>query len=303
MITSILDETLLAFQSGDIQAALRGMSSHLHEIRQREPDDRWNMLVKPVCALHPLNQILLADPFTRRAREKPRGYAGDAEMIDYVYRRTAPVGTSELGGQIFAFTTDAPAGQAVRWRMQYLTKAIDECAQHSADSRVLSLACGHLREVEQSAAAQSGRVAELHAIDQDQDSLAVIERDYGHLPCVRISKGNVRPILKTGLPANSFHLAYAAGLYDYLNGATAEALTVRLFESLAPGGRLIVPNFLHSNFDRGYMECFMDWNLIVRTRDEIEAIGNGLPMEHVADQRYFEDPYAVIGYLEVMKRS
>lgn len=302
MIEQTLDRALQTLRAGEVHAALQEVSEHLHVLRQHESNDFWAANIRPACKTHPISQIVLEDPFTRRARDKPRGYAGDAEMIDYIYKQVAPTGTTEVGQKVFAFTTDAPSGKAVRWRISHLANAIDQAAEQHSDCRVLSLACGHLREAGLSQAVRSGLVSVLHAIDQDTDSLAMVFRDYGELPCLQAAEGSVRQILKAGVPHGELHLAYAAGLYDYLEANVAQVLTRRLFDALAPGGRLIVPNFLRSNVARGYMESFMDWHLIVRDRAEIEALGASLPPDDIAESRYFEDPYSVIGYLEIFKR-
>ncbi len=303
MIEATLDRALQALQLGDAHDALHEIFVQLHALRAREPNDRWNALIKSACDAHPITRLVLEDPLTLRSREKPRGYAGDAAMIEYLYSQTAPSDTSAVGRQVFAFTTGSPAGHGVRWRLRYLADTIDRTASEYPDCRVLSLACGHLREAGLSQAVRNGAVSVLHAIDQDPDSLAVVRRDYGALPCVRAAEGSVRQILKSGAPHGELHLAYAAGLYDYLETRTAQALTRRLFDALAPGGRLIVPNFLRTNFARGYMESFMDWHLIVRDRAEIEAIGASLPPDDIAESHYFEDPHGVVGYLEIVRRG
>src|SRR5215471_14831280 len=41
---------------------------------------------RDACQTHPLHRMALEDPFTERAFSKPRGYAGDAVMLDYIYR-------------------------------------------------------------------------------------------------------------------------------------------------------------------------------------------------------------------------
>jgi hypothetical protein len=41
---------------------------------------------RDACQGHPLHKIALEAPFTERAFSKPRGYAGDAVMLDYIYR-------------------------------------------------------------------------------------------------------------------------------------------------------------------------------------------------------------------------
>ena len=303
MIQATLDRALQALQTGEVHAALQAVCEHLHDLRQQASSDFWTGVIRPTCDVHPIGRIVLEDPFTRRARNKPRGYAGDAEMIDYLYNQVAPAGTTAAGQQVFAFTTSAPSGKAVRWRLSHLADTIDQTASEHPHCRVLSLACGHLREAGLSQAVRGGAVSVLHAIDQDPVSLAVVRRDYADIPCMSAAEGSVRQILKFGIPHDELHLAYAAGLYDYLEIGAAQALTRRLFDALAPGGRLIVPNFLRTNFARGYMESFMDWHLIVRDRTEIESIGASLLPDDVAESRYFEDPFGVVGYLEVVRRD
>jgi extracellular factor (EF) 3-hydroxypalmitic acid methyl ester biosynthesis protein len=39
------------------------------------------------CLRHPLRELVHQDPFTRRAFSKPKGYAGDAALLDYVCGR------------------------------------------------------------------------------------------------------------------------------------------------------------------------------------------------------------------------
>ena len=54
---------------------------------------------------HPLGELLHRDPFTRRGFDKPRGYAGDAVLIDYLYA-TAPPGQLEPAiGHIHRYIT------------------------------------------------------------------------------------------------------------------------------------------------------------------------------------------------------
>ena len=97
---------------------------------------------------------------TRRSYERPRGYAGDAVMLDHIYssceRRFAPYpATTE--GQVYAYTVNAPAPRAVRFRRATLARLIDEAADRTGtgNASVASIACGHLREVDLSHAMQS----------------------------------------------------------------------------------------------------------------------------------------------------
>ena len=57
---------------------------------------------KSACQDHPIAKIVLEDPedpYVRRAFDKPRGYAGDAIMLDFIYK-PGPVSASLLGAAI-----------------------------------------------------------------------------------------------------------------------------------------------------------------------------------------------------------
>jgi cyclopropane fatty-acyl-phospholipid synthase-like methyltransferase len=57
---------------------------------------------------------------------------------------------------------------------------------------------------------------------------------------------SVRELLRDRTFEGRFDLIYSAGLYDYLEKKVATKLTDRLFELLAPGGYLLLTNFLPS---------------------------------------------------------
>src|SRR5262249_18730203 len=149
------------------------------------------------CLNHPLRDLLHQDPFTHRAFAKPRGYAGDAVMMDYIYglgeTGDAAQEATPLGRAIFAYMSSRPSAKAVRYRRQLIAQTIDRVASRGS-ARVLAIAAGHLREVELSSAVQQGHLDEFIAIDQDPASLAVVARDYARFG-VRTIEGSVRQIL------------------------------------------------------------------------------------------------------------
>ncbi|SER19193.1 hypothetical protein SAMN04488038_11924 [Solimonas aquatica] len=302
MLETILDRALQQLHRGETTSTVHQFCRQLSELRLRSDDQYWNEVARPFCARHEINQILLQDPHTARAREKPRGYAGDAVMLDHHYFRTPPPDISDIGRRIFEGTTSTVGAEGVRWRLQYLAQEIDRLAAGGREPRILSLACGHLREAGMSAALRAGRIAKIYAVDQDAESLAVVRQDYGSL-AVEIIHRPMRDILNRALPLPALDLAYAAGLYDYLPEPVAQTLTACLFDRLAPGGKLIVPNFLADNMVRGYMELFMDWNLIVRSPAQIEALDAAVDAAQIAQRRYHQDPFGTVGYLELVKRG
>lgn len=269
----LLEEVLAALDLGDIERALPRLiaqldvaRSDLHPVDYRRFAD--------ACRRHPLYDRLNADPFTRRCRQKPRGYAGDAVMLDYIYRglsQADQVAESREGREIFRFTgAGAGSAAAVRERRVLLAKEITAAAGRVRRPRILSLACGHLREAELLDAVAPD-VEEIVALDQDAESLREIT-DSRYSISVRPVQAGIISLLKGSLDLGTFDLIYSAGLYDYLQASTSAALTTALAKLLRPGGRLFLGNFLTGFATRGYMECFMEWQLISRSFDEVNAL-------------------------------
>ncbi len=300
-VAPVLDEIQDELQAGRIAPALDELFDDLLARRAEEPAD-WPGYARS-CLRHPLSGLLHQDPFTYRAFSKPRGYAGDAVMMDYIYglgeARQAAHEATPLGREILRYMDTRPSARGVRYRRQLIADLMDDVAERGGRS-VLAIAAGHLREAELSMAVQSGVLNEFVALDQDEASLGVIARDYSHLG-VRAMNGSVRQILSGKITLPQYDFVYAAGLFDYLSTPVAAALTRRMFEMTRPGGLMLIPNFLTGVRDRGYMEAFMDWHLIYRDGADMRALAAGLPQEQVADCRVFDDECGAITYLVVRK--
>jgi hypothetical protein len=294
----VIDATIRA---GQIAPGLEELFEDLSLRREEEPET-WPDFARS-CLRHPLRHVLHQDPFTYRAFSKPRGYAGDAVMMDYIYglgdaTRVAREATP-LGRAIFSHMATRPSARAVRYRRELLANLIDRAVSRGG-SRVFALAAGHLREAEISTAVQTGRLEDYVAMDQDEVSLAVVDRDYARLG-VHAMSGSVRQILGGKVNLGQFDFVYAAGLFDYLAAPVATALTCRLFDMTRSGGSMLIPNFLAGARDTGYMEAFMDWHLIYRTHADMRALANALPRSAVADVEVFDDQDATITFLLVTR--
>jgi extracellular factor (EF) 3-hydroxypalmitic acid methyl ester biosynthesis protein len=298
--TEILDNTCHALADGDVRHAMGALRSSLHELRSQLPPGDWQAIGEE-ARRHPLHRLLLESPFTRRAYDKPRGYAGDAVLMDLIYG-LAPAGAdlSPLGGMLYGYEFDSPCFQSVRTRRAVLAREIDAVAARRPGGHVLAVASGHLREIEWSRGARSGAVT-ITALDQDCNSLECIERDYQHFS-VATMRATVGDFLRRSLRLKEVDLAYAAGLYDYLDDDLARPLTTALFRKLAPGGRLLIGNFTPATYDAAFMETFMDWRLIYRTPAQVRTLASSIPAADVAGIEQFSDENRHVSYMRVIKR-
>ncbi|WP_205525671.1 class I SAM-dependent methyltransferase [Pyxidicoccus trucidator] len=270
-------------------------------LRRRWTPEVWRRFCKETAKKHPLRPFLHQCPFTRRAYERPRGYAGDAVLIDYLYMDHA---SDELhaGREIYRYMHQQPSSLSVRERRELLARTIDDTAERVPEgSRILSVACGHLREAESSVAVVERRVGELIAFDQDPLSLAEISHHNPH-EVVKPVCGSVRSLLSGKTTFRDMDFVYSAGLYDYLSDSVATRLTGLLFGMLRSGGKMLVANFAMYPPETGYMEAFMDWWLIYRDEDGMRALLGEVPMDQLAAVRLYRDSQDNVIYLELTRR-
>ncbi|HKD38510.1 MAG TPA: hypothetical protein VKB78_16970, partial [Pirellulales bacterium] len=156
--------------SSDQEAANRALDQlfgALHARLAGASEAEWHAFVA-MSRHHPLMEVLHRDPFTFRAFSKPRGYAGDAEMMDFIYGREdqRPLPEADrVGRRIFDYTTLAPASEGVRARRAFVASQIDRIAEIRNRPHILSIASGHLREASVSVAVRRRRTGRFLALD------------------------------------------------------------------------------------------------------------------------------------------
>lgn len=297
-------ETLRHGTSDEVGAGMYDLLSGLYAVKSAAAEaDVWQRVVGQ-CLAHPVRDLIHEDPFTGRSFGKPRGYAGDAVMIDYIYSRTCRLSEAEhvspVGEAIFAFNRDTPACRAVRTRRDLVTGAIDEVCERVSRPRILSVACGHLREATLARGVTAGRVGRFVALDQDELSLRVVEQETAGLGVVPVCS-SIKALFRGAMAAERFDFVYTTGLYDYLDDRLATKLTQRMFEMLNPGGRLLIANFVPEIWGRGYMETFMGWDLIYRDADDMRGLMSPIEPEQIGSMRTFVEENENIVFLDVTR--
>lgn len=273
----------------------------LFQIRRELPVAEWKRVALATIVPHPIRRLLHADPFTRRAFEKPRGYAGDAGVIDFMYRRSSSsIPTRHY--LMHEYLMALPAARAIRFRRQLVSEMVDATAAIKARPRIMSFASGHCRELDLSAAARTGTIGAMLAVDQDSESLETVTSDYGKLG-VESRQGSVRQLISGKLKTEPLDFAYALGLMDYLSAAVGQRFCRSLFDLLAPGGEMMFANFLPDIPDSGYMESFMNWDLIYRTPDQALQLLSEIPRYRIDSTSISFDPSDNLVFVHCRKKG
>ncbi len=255
-----------------------------------------------ICITHPIDSLLLQDPNTRRSRQRPRGYAGDAQLIDFIYRIGSPhFSDTFLGREIFSTIMDFSSCESVRWRARHMADQIESTyVEKNKLINVLAIASGHLRELHYIQNFET-KIHQFYALDQDvlSNEEARNTIPYANL---QITNDSILSILAGKYkPEQPLDLIYSAGLFDYLNDRLATKLIPACIKLLAPGGKLIIANFVKGIVEQAYMEAFMDWHLIYRNEEDMLALITQETREHIVDHKMYRDPMGNVVYLEMRK--
>jgi extracellular factor (EF) 3-hydroxypalmitic acid methyl ester biosynthesis protein len=289
-------------RSGDVVSSVYETADALLRVKNTLNDaEKWRLFGQTEQFVD-LRDALREDPFSNRAATRPRGYPGDAVQLDMAYRIvTPPNSISEIGRKAFEATTNSPGSRSVRARKKCVAKFIDSVAAEFDKPRVVSVACGHLRELDCSDAFKERKIGELLGVDQDAESIAVVQKNFGTRG-VTACCASLKDFLQQRVDSGPFHGIYSVGLFDYLDDVTAAKATSAMFRMLRSGGRLLIANLVPSLGDIAYMEAVMDWWMIYRSPAQLHALVETALGPEAADIRTFTDVLGNVAFAEIRRR-
>ena len=220
---------------------------------------------------HPLFASLQHDPLNAYCVSRPRGYPGDAALIDVFYDQRPPhPPKTALGGKLFEVSIAFSTAEAVRQRRVHAEGVLAAALRQG--KRICVLACGHFREAD---AFKGQDLSLVTLVDQDPLSLDVVRATHGSSPT--IVEANVFRYLRSARGQGAqFDLIYTLGLTDYLDDRAMTLLHRLMRDILAPGGTILLANFLTAHLSAGWMEAVMDWTLIYREADDLAGFARAV---------------------------
>jgi extracellular factor (EF) 3-hydroxypalmitic acid methyl ester biosynthesis protein len=278
-------------------------------ISKIEKDYEASYMLYAKRLLHPL---VLCAPFMRRTFEKPLGYAGDYEMVNMMARDPFQ-GTSLFAKTLNTFFLNTPPVIAHRNRIDSLLEQLQHETRRAVTknrtAKVLNLGCGPALEIQRFLAKSPfGENVEFTLLDFNDETVEYTQKileqicHKHHSDCtIQVIKKSVAQLLKESskFKRGSYDLVYCAGLFDYLPDAVCEKLMELFYELVAPAGLVLVSNVHVNNPSRGWMEYMVDWHLIYRDADKMNAIlPHYVPKEQV---RIFVESIGVNIFAEIRK--
>lgn len=278
-----------------LAATIDGCLGNLRKLNVWGPESRL-----PASELwNAAGQWLARGWLQNHARAKPRGYAGDHEMLARIFANA--LCDDPLGRLFDRYFQAQAAPQAVRNRMGMMADWIAETVRRrNAAERTKVAIVGSAFGLELREALLALEETERHNVqatllDLDPAALEFANEQLAPLmPSDQLTLSDVnlfrlpeRPRLATELAGTQ--LLLCPGLFDYLDDEAAANMLRCLAGQLAPGGRLIVFQFAPHNPTRAYMEWFGDWYLTYRDnaalRRVVEAAGiPGVEIEFGAEE-------------------
>ncbi|WP_119419020.1 class I SAM-dependent methyltransferase family protein [Desertibaculum subflavum] len=288
---SLIDDTLAACER-DVLREWRSLWLRANELVQPLEDDPEAKLATKRFTELTLTPEFLDGAIWRRSYEKPLGYPGDFEVMNYVYR-WRPEGSNSFGRLVHRLGLDV--GEFIASRMVAVQHAITrEIASQPASSEpmlIANLGAGPAQEVVNVLQMPKlERPVTFALIDQDLEALsATYERTYpltkrsdsrAEVRCLHVS---FTELLRSGSLFRRLQppdMIYSIGLLDYLPQRRARRLIADLMEQLRPGGKLMIANMRQWPGSIIWpLEYIADWSLVYRTENEMRDLADGLDAE------------------------
>jgi hypothetical protein len=111
-----MDQALIDIERGNISCGMARLAGRLTTVRRGLARQEWLQFIENRVRPHRVREVVHLDPLTKRAFSRPRGYAGDAVMMDYIYGRPPAElqHSPDVVRRLYSYCTTTGAPTAVR---------------------------------------------------------------------------------------------------------------------------------------------------------------------------------------------
>ena len=238
----------------------------------------------------------------KRGFEKPRGYAGDYQSLEYLYDNK-PV-SSGIGHYFDNGFLQSELASAVRNRKDLMASLLLKTVSLSKKSeiKILNIASGSCREIFDIQNKVPSKV-KFTCVDFDDEALAFSSNKLSRLN-INFTKEDILSMIKNKdsvLPSGN-DLIYSIGLVDYLPDKILERIVKQLYEKLSPSGEMILSFKDRSRYDPIREDWLTDWKFIPRDFGAVKWLADilNIPENKIITQW---EPSHIIFFASIPKLS
>ena len=303
-VVDLIDETawflptIAEIPPAEFDRGFIGRIRAIEGLAMKAPEHRSELMA---YAFHRWADELDRSEIQRQSRHKPFGYAGDFQVIDWIYTwRAAPGGRGRLWDE---FYHRQAAPRAVRNRKAFFIHLFTGLVREQACGvSVLNLASGPCRDVYEAVAAagNGGLASRFLCVDADRRAVEYARAIAPDGRMRGVFEWQVANVFRFRT-ARRFDLVWSAGLFDYLEDRLAVALLRRMWRWTAPGGQMVVGAFHPRNPSKAWMEWGGAWFLVHRPEADMAALCEraGIPADAL---RFETEPLGVCLFTVAVRR-
>lgn len=231
-------------------------------------------------------------PLIKRAFEKPRGYAGDYKMLEFIYDNKPASDHNNIGYYYDNWFLSNVYALAVRNRKDFMKKYLGDLIKQTESSqyKVLNLACGSCREIRELLSEEnipSDKKIKFTCVDIDEESLQLSKEALKSLPEnieITFLKENILNMLNKPdrflEQFGKYDLIYSIGLADYFPDRLLKQLIKFCFNLITPKGKFMLA---HKDIDKYTPiphDWFCDWTFYPRNEEKLLHLVNESQIEN-----------------------
>ncbi len=254
----------------------------------------------------------LQSDFVRHAFEKPGGYPGDYETLEFIYNnKPTSKGFGYCADEAFLANDYA---KAVRNRKDTMKKLLlSHLRKDPKESSILNIACGASRDLRELFSENeinlTGQVT-FTLIDKSKDALNFSRDQLSNPPQgidFRFLNHSVYDYLKNPDYYRDIlgkqDIVYSIGLADYIPEKGFRDLVGFFYSLLNPGGQLIIAHKDSKHYHPLTPDWWADWSFHLRDIDDVIGIAKSSGIEHFDLTIEQEDDTNIIFFMTIQKKS
>jgi len=284
-----------------------------------EQGDIIETLLNDPCLTRKLKDIFrisgasygLQSDFVRHALEKPGGYPGDYETLEFIYNnRPTSKGFGYCADETFLANDYAKAVRNRKDKMKSIL--LSYLKSDPKEAEILNIACGSSRDLRELFVENdfdlSGNVT-FTLIDKSKDALNFSKDELSNPPKgidFRFQNHSVYDYLKNPDTYRELlggkDMVYSIGLADYIPAEGFRDLIAFLYSLLKPGGRLIIAHKDSKNYHPLLPDWWADWSFHLRDINDVVALAKSSGIENYELTIDQEDDTNIIFYMNIEKK-